>query len=245
MLSRSGVHTTTKIHGKYRKDPKGPHATLCYKDEGQIQRGTHVASHSYVKSMADWTYVSASHDPEKPDSVLKSNKEEVWPASDELEEITPIAYSHLAEHMMRDWAEVSDNSLAGHSDQTAYVYGSLAAGTASMTVSGESSRTGARNQESVIVDFENDTYVTVEKKDSKKFTLRLLDESTLKTQATGWQQAHVLYNGTWKPCYLYVGRISRTRYWTWTLELGNNDKGKGKESRDKGKESKDKGKGRA
>ncbi|TWU73013.1 hypothetical protein ED733_000054 [Metarhizium rileyi] len=34
ILIRSDVHNTTKIFGKYQKDPEGPHTTLCYKDDG-------------------------------------------------------------------------------------------------------------------------------------------------------------------------------------------------------------------
>ncbi|KID82827.1 hypothetical protein MAJ_11338, partial [Metarhizium majus ARSEF 297] len=231
--SRSGIHNTTKVGGKYQKDPKGPHVTLCYKDEGQVQGGTHVASHGYVRSMTDWTYLSASHHSEKHDSVKRPNgKDHVWPSSEDLREITSIAYNHLAEYM-EDWGQVSENSPAEPFDQTAYY--SLTAATASMSIAGASSQAGTQeNQESVIVEIESDTYVVVEKKDGNKFKLRLLDESTTKTQATGWQDAHVFYGESWAPCYLYVGQVSGTRYWTWTLEVSKNGEGKGKTPKGKG-----------
>ncbi|EFY94408.2 hypothetical protein X797_010249 [Metarhizium robertsii] len=233
ILIRSDLHCTTKIGGKYRTDPKGPHLTMCYKDEGQVQRGTHVASHGYVRSMTDWTFVSASHDPEKLDTVMRPNgKGRVWPPYELLTDITSIAHSHWA-GQTEDWAQVSENSPAEPFDQTAYY--SLTAATASMSVAGESSQAGTQeNQESVIVDIKSDTYVVVEKKDGNKFKLRLHDESTTKTQATGWQDAHVFYGESWAPCYLYVGQVSGTRYWTWTLEVSKKREGKGKTPKGKG-----------
>jgi hypothetical protein len=192
-----------------------------------------VASHGYVRSMTDWTYVSATHHTEKPDSVKKpSGRDEIWPPSEDLREITTIAYSHLAEYM-EDWAKVSSNSTVGPFNQTAD--DSLAAGTASMNIAGESSQAGAEgNEESVIVDIGSDTYVQVVEKDGNRFQLRLLDNSTIKTQATGWQEAYVLFEQAWKPCYLYIGRNSGARYWTWTLEVSKNDRGQGKRPKGKG-----------
>lgn len=34
----------TTIDGKYQKDPKGDHLTLCFKDEEMLAKGTHVAT---------------------------------------------------------------------------------------------------------------------------------------------------------------------------------------------------------
>ncbi|KAF3357041.1 hypothetical protein VdG1_00192 [Verticillium dahliae VDG1] len=199
-LPTSDIHNTTKIHGKYQKDPKGPHATLCYKDQNQVESGTHVASHGYVRSMADWTYVSATHHPEKPDSVKKANrKDEIWPPSEDLREITAIAYCYLAE-FIEHWAEVSENSVSTPLNQTAY--DSLAAATALMTIASGSSQAGAaENQEPVFVDMERDTYVVVDEKAGNTFKLRLLDRSTIKTQVTGWQLAHVWFEEDWTPCH--------------------------------------------
>ncbi|KAG7110478.1 hypothetical protein HYQ44_010868 [Verticillium longisporum] len=217
ILIRSDIHNTTKIHGKYQKDPKGPHATLCYKDQNQVESGTHVASHGYVRSMADWTYVSATHHPEKPDSVKKANrKDEIWPPSEDLREITAIAYCYLAE-FIEHWAEVSENSVSTPLNQTAY--DSLAAATALMTIASGSSQAGAaENQEPVFVDMERDTYVVVDEKAGNTFKLRLLDRSTIKTQVTGWQLAHVWFEEDWTPCHTYVGQKSGIRYWTWTMD---------------------------
>ncbi|EEY22865.1 conserved hypothetical protein [Verticillium alfalfae VaMs.102] len=167
--------------------------------------------------MADWTYVSATHHPEKPDSVKKANrKDEIWPPSEDLREITAIAYCYLAE-FIEHWAEVSENSVSTPLNQTAY--DSLAAATALMTIASGSSQAGAaENQEPVFVDMERDTYVVVDEKAGNTFKLRLLDRSTIKTQVTGWQLAHVWFEEDWTPCHTYVGQKSGIRYWTWTMD---------------------------
>jgi hypothetical protein len=101
------VHDTTRVNGVYRKDPRGPHVTLCYKTAVHIQRGTHVASHGYVNSMTDWTYTSATHDREKPDAIKKGNGEAVWPAPERLTELPTIEYGISAEYI-DEWRESSE-----------------------------------------------------------------------------------------------------------------------------------------
>jgi hypothetical protein len=77
------------------KDPLGLHVTLCYKDEDQLLRGTHVASHGYVKDKVNLEFVQATHHPEKSDLTKRQKGKIVWPSEDELVAAPEIAYSHL------------------------------------------------------------------------------------------------------------------------------------------------------
>lgn len=82
--------------GKHVKDPNGWHLTFCYKDEKQLENDMHTACHGYVLSNSDYTFVKTTDSGEKPDSTLKTNGKEVWPASADLDEAPDIGYSHLA-----------------------------------------------------------------------------------------------------------------------------------------------------
>ncbi|KAL2375159.1 hypothetical protein RJ035_003753 [Blastomyces gilchristii] len=83
ILIRSGIHPTTTIDGKYQKDPKGEHLTLCFKDEDMLAKGIYVASHGYVDSKTDWKIREARHSPEKPDStIMKRNGRPIWPSGE-------------------------------------------------------------------------------------------------------------------------------------------------------------------
>ncbi|EZF34291.1 hypothetical protein H109_08005 [Trichophyton interdigitale MR816] len=76
VLSRSGIHPTTTIDGKYQKDPKGDHLTICFKDRDMMAKGTHTASHGYVDSRSDSHIREATHTPEKPDSPFSHEVDE-------------------------------------------------------------------------------------------------------------------------------------------------------------------------
>jgi hypothetical protein len=73
----------------------GWHVTLCFKDEAQLARNTHTASHGYVKGKGDLTFVQATHSGEKRDSHLKSNGKPVWPPEEELDIAPEIGYGHF------------------------------------------------------------------------------------------------------------------------------------------------------
>ncbi|KAM5475300.1 hypothetical protein MauCBS54593_001776 [Microsporum audouinii] len=81
------------IGKKRQKDPLGWHLALCYKDEEQLAKGTHVARHSYVKGTAGLEFVQVTHDPEKADGTLRKF---VWPSEEYLKEAPVIGYGHLA-----------------------------------------------------------------------------------------------------------------------------------------------------
>lgn len=69
--------------------------TLCYKDEDQLRRGTHVASHGYVKDGISLELTHATHHEEKPDSTMKRNRQPVWPSEDNLVAAPEIGYGHF------------------------------------------------------------------------------------------------------------------------------------------------------
>ncbi|EHA19810.1 hypothetical protein ASPNIDRAFT_39238 [Aspergillus niger ATCC 1015] len=99
VLIRSEVHDTTSINGVRQKDPLGPHVTLCYKDETQILRGTHIASHGYVHGKDDLEFVRATHAGEKPDSAKRQQgRKTVWPSDEELVTAPEIGYGHFPEN---------------------------------------------------------------------------------------------------------------------------------------------------
>lgn len=227
-MSRSGVHETTKIHGKYQKDPDGPHVTLCYKDESLVERRQHVTSHCYVKSMTDLGFQRATHDKKKDDSVTKPNKKSfIWPDYGELEEITQIAYNHSAKYM-EAWAKSSETNPSGVFDPPGSDYTTLPAAMASTAIAVESSWTAAQGYQVNTVEA-NDTYAEVVKNDGKTVKLSCNpNEPTIKVSATRWQPAQVLYGENWVPCFLYVSQTSGLRYWTWHLEPGKSTRGKGK-----------------
>ncbi|KAL4981355.1 hypothetical protein BDW68DRAFT_196640 [Aspergillus falconensis] len=96
VLIRSEIHDTTSINGVHQKDPLGPHVTLCYKDEDQLLRGTHVASHGYVHGKDNLGFVRATHAGEKADTAKRQQgKKTVWPSENELEAVPEIGYGHL------------------------------------------------------------------------------------------------------------------------------------------------------
>lgn len=90
----SDLHGTTSINGVYQKDPKGPHITLCYKDDENMRKGTHVACHGYVKDEETMEFKEATDRGEKLDTTKKKNKQSVWPASEELWAAPDIGYGH-------------------------------------------------------------------------------------------------------------------------------------------------------
>ncbi|KAF4952575.1 hypothetical protein FGADI_6646 [Fusarium gaditjirri] len=93
---RSDVHNTTIINGRYQKDPLGDHITMCFKDDEHIKTGTHIACHGYVKDKANWELRKVTDTPPKSDSVLKKNKQPVWPENQFLDEYPYDGfYSHL------------------------------------------------------------------------------------------------------------------------------------------------------
>ncbi|KYK56455.1 hypothetical protein DCS_03455 [Drechmeria coniospora] len=92
---RSDAHSSTSIAGIHHKDPKGLHVTLCYKDEGQATRGTHVASHGYVVDAQSLEFREATHAREKADGTMKSSGGLVWPPENELYAAPEIGYGHF------------------------------------------------------------------------------------------------------------------------------------------------------
>ncbi|OAL73508.1 hypothetical protein A7D00_1535 [Trichophyton violaceum] len=96
VLIRSGIHPTTTIDGKYQKDPKDDHLTICFKDRDMMSKGTHTASHGYVDSRSDFHIREATHTPEKPDStILTRSGRAVWPAEEQLELEIEVAFGHI------------------------------------------------------------------------------------------------------------------------------------------------------
>ncbi|POR37539.1 hypothetical protein TPAR_02266 [Tolypocladium paradoxum] len=93
---RSDLHATTSINGVRQQDPKGLHVTLCYKDNEQLQKGTHIACHGYVNDEESMSFREATHAGEKPDSTKKKNKNRtaVWPSEDKLYAAPEIGYGH-------------------------------------------------------------------------------------------------------------------------------------------------------
>lgn len=84
------------INGIRQKDLLGSHVTLCYKDEDQLRRGTHVASHGYVKDEVSMEFVKATHHPEKSDLAKRQRgMKVVWPSEDQLVAAPEIGYGHL------------------------------------------------------------------------------------------------------------------------------------------------------
>lgn len=207
----------------------GPHATLCYKTEAQLRRGTHVASHGYVKSMKDWTYISATHDPEKRDGILKPNGEEIWPAQKVLRELPPIEYGLPAE-CMEDWARTAEAAAAVHYNRT------LDYSLSTPTSAGESSQAGGQQaQEVPSVDIAMDIFAEFEAKESHYFRVKLPDGSIVRTEASQWQNAYAWYSEAWVPCYQYISQKTGTRYWAWTLEPSKAGKSGHNTSHKKGK----------
>lgn len=215
---RSTIHDTTTIGGQYRKDPHGPHATVCYKDSEHLRRGTHVASHGYVRSTDDWTYTHATHAPEKPDSTKKSSKTPVWPTKG-LTEISSIAFAHWQD-CMGDQAPLNSEPDPKSAD--------YASAMASVNLAAESSRDAEQYAQSLVtVEADTDTFVVVEEEQGSTFKLLLPDGSSVKVHSELWQEAWVLQEASWAGCYLYVSQKSGTRYWAWTLQPNKDSKGKG------------------
>ena len=82
----------------YRPDPLGLHATFCYKDQDQVDRGVHVACHGYVVDEVSLEYKNSTHAGEKPDSTVKNKEGEVvWPGLEDLWAAPEIGYGHMNE----------------------------------------------------------------------------------------------------------------------------------------------------
>ncbi|KAF7712437.1 Uncharacterized protein PECH_003231 [Penicillium ucsense] len=71
VLIRSGLHSTMSFAGGYVRDLMGVHATISFKTEEQLLRGTHDTYHCYNRG------------------------EVVWPPADELELISDFGYGYL------------------------------------------------------------------------------------------------------------------------------------------------------
>ncbi|PYI01432.1 hypothetical protein BO78DRAFT_411429 [Aspergillus sclerotiicarbonarius CBS 121057] len=92
----SEIHKTTSMNGMHQIDPLGYHVTLCFKDEQQLLRGTHVSSHGYVKDQDNLEFIQATHTREKSDKTKRQRgKKDVWPSEDMLVQAPDIGYSHL------------------------------------------------------------------------------------------------------------------------------------------------------
>lgn len=99
-LIRSELHNTTTVDGRHVKDPRGWQGTFAYKDDDQVHREFHIASHGYTNGKEEFTLSEATHTPEKADKTPRGGKRSgkiVWPADEQLEEYvdSPIAYSYL------------------------------------------------------------------------------------------------------------------------------------------------------
>ncbi|KAG6309920.1 hypothetical protein E4U44_006219 [Claviceps purpurea] len=92
---RSEVHDTTFKDGRWQKDPKGNHVCFSYKTRDQVDRGTHVSCHGYVKDPNTLEFREATFTLEKDDSTLKQNDQPVWPESKHLHEASDLHYSHM------------------------------------------------------------------------------------------------------------------------------------------------------
>ncbi|KAG6104568.1 hypothetical protein E4U14_005647 [Claviceps sp. LM454 group G7] len=68
---------------------------IRYKTGDQVDRGTHVSCHGYVKDPITLEFREATFTPEKDDSTLKQNDEPVWPESKHLYEAPDLHYSHM------------------------------------------------------------------------------------------------------------------------------------------------------
>lgn len=93
----SGIgHDTTRIGGKYVRDPRGNHFTFCYKDEEQVRRGTHTACHGYTPSPTNYKLTSVIITPEKADAIREQNNKPVWPTvgDENLLAGSTIGYGH-------------------------------------------------------------------------------------------------------------------------------------------------------
>ncbi|OJZ86476.1 hypothetical protein ASPFODRAFT_134323 [Aspergillus luchuensis CBS 106.47] len=93
-------HATTNIMGRPQKDPLGPHVTLCYKDENQMTKGTHVACHGYVEGPNRMIFVRSTHAGEKVDTWVKSSGDIVYEAPE-------IGYGHFPEPAETDCTGVN------------------------------------------------------------------------------------------------------------------------------------------
>ena len=89
----SGIHDTTMISGRVRKDPKGLHLTLRFKDATQLMTGTHATCHAYVKNKRDNMVEDVSHSEQKPDETKKAGGDPVWPNSFVFQ--IDVAYGHV------------------------------------------------------------------------------------------------------------------------------------------------------
>ncbi|RMZ79732.1 hypothetical protein DV738_g3262, partial [Chaetothyriales sp. CBS 135597] len=94
---RSDVHDTTRINGRYQKDPLGAHVTFSYKSRDHLGRETHVTAHGYVKDRKTLEFRESTHMEEKSDSILLGSGKYVWPGPEDLWEAPDVGYSHMPE----------------------------------------------------------------------------------------------------------------------------------------------------
>jgi len=81
------------MEGRYQQDPKGDHLTLCFKDQEQVVKSTHTASHGYVDDRKTSVLREATHSGEKLDSTIVGSGRQAWPSEAQIE--LEIAYGHL------------------------------------------------------------------------------------------------------------------------------------------------------
>ncbi|KMU92025.1 hypothetical protein CIHG_09833 [Coccidioides immitis H538.4] len=75
------------------KIPKVGHGTFAFKDDNQVEREFHVASHGYTNSKEDFSLKEATHTPEKEDSTSRGGAgsgKVVWSAEHLLEDMWTV-----------------------------------------------------------------------------------------------------------------------------------------------------------
>ncbi|KAE8154633.1 hypothetical protein BDV25DRAFT_135800 [Aspergillus avenaceus] len=72
------------------------HITFNYKDQGQLNSGTHTACHGYIPSEHEYELIKSTHGVDKCDTALTRNGKHVWPSGEELVMVCEVAYCHLA-----------------------------------------------------------------------------------------------------------------------------------------------------
>jgi len=200
--SRSDIHKTTFSNGQHREDPKGWHVTLCFKDADQLARGTHVASHGYVRDQYSFELVEATHSKEKPDSTLNKEKKPVWPAEHKLWVAPDIGYCHLEEQSIPDEPAGAPNPDSWQ--------------TFSNTQASEGST--SYNQSSPTLDLlPSDTpFVSVALKHGK-YRFRNESGKPVETLASDWKNASFEYEAEVRSCVAYTGKRSGKTWFTWAL----------------------------
>jgi hypothetical protein len=97
--NRSQIHDTTVINGQRVPDPDGPHITVSWKSEKQLEENTHATLHGYVPTMKsfDLKFAKAAEIEVKDDDTEKGGGKVVWPAERDLVLIDYMDHGHPAE----------------------------------------------------------------------------------------------------------------------------------------------------